>query len=294
MAGIEATGTGGTLFESSIGIRGVSGAVMVVLGLNNKKTVIDPLIETITQAGFHCLRLSLYQSDRTEGDTAESIANRWVGQVEKAYDWLMREYRKPVFSLSYSTGALATLQFLQKRKSAEIHGMALFAPPVVLTPAGMLVHLATPLSLAGLGRIGLPSLAPDAIRARPATPVREYAAMSSLMDVARSPEGAERIGRVPTLVFVDEADEVVSYGGIRRWIQRHRLEATWRLEPLPVKSHNFRHLAIMALEDETWRQTREKLVLFFEEQALIRSRGHEPKADTIVGEDCAPWMPPFA
>ena len=250
------------LYES---VNAASGAIIVIPGLNNKPTIMDPLIETMTTAGFHCLRVSLYQSHPIETITAERIANRWIHQVSQAYERLQTDYPMlPILNLSYSIGALVTLCFLQTNASALFRGMAFFAPAVALTRSARFLQLIKPLGFSPLGYLGLPSLAPDMIRARPATPLREYAAMLSLVDDVQLLTAAKRIRDVLTKVFINHNDEVVSYQGTDRWIRRNRLHA-WKLEHVPVKSRYFRHLVVspLVLDHDTWNGiTRELMALF--------------------------------
>lgn len=265
---------------------GPFGAIIVVPGLNNNPTVMDPLIDAMTKAKFHCLRVSLYQSHPKDTVTVNRIAWRWVEQVNRAYCRLTTEYPMlPLFNLSYSIGALATLRFLQESVSALFRGMALFAPPVALTRSAKLLHFVTPLGFTRLGYLGVPSLAPDPVRARRATPLREYAAMLTLMEDIKTLTDPERIGGIQTQVFSNRRDELVSYEGIDQWIERNGLRG-WKLEHIPVKAGNFRHLTVSpaALGPTTWDTTTRKLAVSFGSAVGVRVSAGEPAVQKTVNQ----------
>ena len=243
-----------------------------------------PLVQALHDACFHCHPLTLHQSrprDHIDTLTPEWIARRWVEQVATAHDQLTRDYPNlPIFNLSYSAGALATLQFLQHRTSAIIHRMALFAPALVLTRPAKLLHFVTLLGLARSPNLSLPSLAPPNVKARPATPLCEYAAMLQLMrDVTATTAATERIGNIPTQVFLNRRDEVVSYSGIAQWLRRQNLRR-WELTHVPVTSGQLRHLAVLpgALKGSDFSNIVDNLVAFFREKTDGTLTAQTPKS----------------
>ena len=241
----------------------VLGVVVVVPGLNNKPAVMDSLVRRLNKSGFHCLRVSLYESRSSDHLSSEAIAERWIQEVEMAHSRLTKSYKRlPLFNLSYSLGALVTIRFLQMKKSALFRRMVLLAPALVLAKRASLIHFVTPLSAFGLA---LPSLAPDAVRARSATPLREYAAMLRMVSEVESLAGAEKIGRIRTQLFLNPKDELVSYQGVRDWVQRNTSEA-WTLDSIRVGSKGaYQHLVVSkdALGKAAWKELAGKVTRFF-------------------------------
>ena len=247
----------------------VAGVVVVVPGLNNRPAVMDPLIRVLKQAGFHCLRVSLYQSQPAAHLSVQDIAERWIHDIEAAYRRIRNAYAAlPVFNLSYSLGAVVSVRFLQLNTSASFHRMVLFAPALALTRGATLLRVVRPLSCFDLG---LPSFAPDVIKARPTTPLKEYAAMLGMVDEVQSLAGAARIGQIRTRVFVNPKDELVSYRGVLQWIGRNTSDA-WRLESIGADSTAvYEHLIVSktALGGGKWAELVQKLRAFLREPDRI-------------------------
>jgi len=237
------------------------GTVVVVPGLNNRPQAMNPLIGVLRHARFHAVRASLHQTHRDDRPSPDALAGRWVDDVAAAHAAAVAyDARLPVFNLSYSLGAVATLRFLQVTPTAGLAAMVLLAPPLSLTRRARLVRWLTPLG--GLG-LALPSLAPARVRARSGTPVVEYAALLRLVDDVRLGGQARRLGRVPTRVVLSSADELVSRRGVRAWIERNRLGA-WTVESLDVDppGRTSRHLMVSraSVGDAAWRALTEALV----------------------------------
>lgn len=231
----------------------VRGTVVVAPGLNNRPQAMDPLIRILGRAGFHSLRVSLHQVRRGDRQPADTVARQWVDDIAEAYAVARsRDAKIPVFNLSYSLGALATLRFLQRTPSARFAAMVLLAPPLSLTRGARMVRALTPFRSLGLA---LPSLAPVGVRARASTPLVEYAALLQLVDDVRGAGSSVNFSKTATRVLVGRDDELVSRRGVKAWVEENRLTG-WNVESLDVKptAHSSRHLMISkaSVGDVAW------------------------------------------
>ncbi|MCL1587396.1 MAG: lysophospholipase [Actinomycetia bacterium] len=247
--------------ESGIGL------VLVVHGLNNKPEVMDSLIGVLVDSGFHCMRVSLYE-DAPDGRADPSeITRAWRAILANAYATAQDRYPDlPRFALSYSLGALTTISFLDTETAPTFDRMVLLAPPVALTRSASLVRALTPL---GRFNIALPSAAPKAIRARRGTPLSEYAAMLELVDKVDTLRHPEKLGQIPTAIYLDPDDELVGYAGVLDWIHRNGLE---KWSPRGFKGRDpegrtYSHLMVLekSLGSVAWTELTQYIVAHFKE-----------------------------
>jgi len=254
-----------TLFETDIDP--ALGVVLVVHGLNNKPEVMDSLINVLVSNGFQCLRVSLYQDVPDSRPDPNEIEARWRAIFANAYrEALDRFPHLPMSALSYSLGALNTISFLDGEEAPTLNNMVLLAPPVALTRSASFVRALTPLS--GLG-IALPSAAPVEIRARRGTPLSEYAAMLHLVRDVRTLDRPRKIGQIPTTVYLDPDDELVSYAGVLDWIDRNDLEK-WTHKGFKDRAperRTYSHLMVLeeSLGSVAWTELTRDIVAHFKQ-----------------------------
>jgi len=254
-----------TLIETDAGH--ALGVVLVVHGLNNKPEVMDSLISVLVDNGFHCLRVSLYW-DAPDGRSDPSvIARGWRAILADAYTGAQDRFPDlPRFALSYSLGALTTVSFLDRETTPTFDRMVLLAPPVSLTRSASLVRALTPL---GRFSIALPSAAPKEIRARRGTPLSEYAAMLEMVGEVDALTLPDKLGRIPTVVYLDPDDELVGYAGVLDWIHRNGLEM-WSprgFKDRDPEGRTYSHLMVLepSLGPLAWTELTEYIVAHFKE-----------------------------
>jgi alpha-beta hydrolase superfamily lysophospholipase len=234
------------------------GVAVVVHGLNLKPERLRPLVDEVRQWGIGAVFCSLqghgenYQPLAGQPEVAARLAAfrqvsyaGWRREILAAYETaatLATDHGAPVFLLAFSLGALLGCELQVTEPTVRFDRMALLAPALALRPVSHLPSL--------LGRwpqIAIRSLSPRAYRANPATPVAAYLSLrKALSNVQRHPTP---VLDVPTLVLMDQHDELVSMRGIQRLIRRHHL-TQWRLHPIHKKptrpDAKFHHLIIDA------------------------------------------------
>jgi alpha-beta hydrolase superfamily lysophospholipase len=219
-------------------------AVALVLhGLNNRPETMTAIAELLAARGAASLIVAL----RGHGDglAAFKTVTRegWLSEVAEAYAAAQAraaERGVPVLLVGFSLGALLGNDLLSRADRVAFDGMILFAP--ALRIHGYLYALRL---LAPLPRLILPSYAPPAYAANPGTPMAAYNALFASLAALRRHRA--RTAPVPALVFVDPADELVSYRALRRW--RPQGDG-WTLvpvrKPLRPGGRDYHHLIIDA------------------------------------------------
>lgn len=239
---------------------------MVAHGLNNKPQVMDALISVLQGAGFHCQRIALHDPNGPRDLSAKAIEDLWLETMLDACDEVSERFpRLPLFNLSYSLGALVTVRFLDAHASKSFERMVLIAPPVALNWTVSLLRALMPLARFGWS---LPSAAPKDIRIRPGTPLVEYKAVLNMRDEVHTLAKPESLNRIPTLVYMDEGDELVSRSGVLEWIERNRL-THWterELEDRNPEGRTYSHLMVVesALGHSAWQALTGEIVSHFD------------------------------
>jgi pimeloyl-ACP methyl ester carboxylesterase len=190
----------------------------------------NDIIRELNNMGIDALRVDLrghgsnYRSRHERTTRLEALtrvtATTWRQEVACAYLAARNTggEGQPLFLVAFSLGALAGVE-LANRASPAIY----FDKMVLLAPAlRTRWYTDAVLGLGAWPRLVVPSFAPEHDRANPrGTPVAAYLALLELRDRLRFIRRTSI--NVPTLVFVDEDDELVSAAGIRKLIAEYGL-----------------------------------------------------------------------
>lgn len=215
----------------------VRGIALVVHGLNLNPDRMDNLIGVLNASGISAVRLSL----RGHGDNFETVPGMdpadarmeafksvshqiWSEDFTRAYQktrQLQRKLEVPLFLIADSFGALLALELSLNAPDVEFDRAVLFAPAVSLHRRNSIIRLLSPFP-----RLVLPSLSPKFYLANRGTPLAAYAVVFETL--ARFEESIGPGINMPTLVFIDPEDELVSFDGLRKMIQQHQLDR-WRI-----------------------------------------------------------------
>jgi alpha-beta hydrolase superfamily lysophospholipase len=178
----------------------------------------------LNNIGIDVLRLTLQghggQAESRGIALAQADADSWLHQALCAYEELRAaaEAREvPAFLVAFSLGGLLGAELLSSGPDhVAFDRMVLLAPALRTRWYVRAVRL-----LRFWPGLVVPSAAPRAERANPGTPIAAYEALFTLEERMRSP--SVRRLNVPTLLLVDEEDEVVSAEGIREMLTEYGL-----------------------------------------------------------------------
>jgi len=231
------------------------GVVVLLHGLNQNPLCWQDMIAFLNDRCLHvmCVRLSGHRGLPFE-DMQEVTARKWLAEFRQAYDGaIVLSGTLPVYCLGYSMGALIAM-IAQMRA-----GKPLFARQILLAPAlvpKLYTRLAVPI-VKVVPLLPSKTLLKYTANSR-GTSVAAYEAMFSL-------EYRLRTGRkqpfldIPTKIIMHRRDELISFGGTGRFIERNSFTA-WQLLTLPDGAtgtrgaRSYRHLIIdrEALGPENW------------------------------------------
>lgn len=220
------------------------GEVLVFPGLNNKAGVMDPLVQRLLAGGLDVWRGVFEDEIALTGRTRAQIGESWLNSVREAFEQASTEPNTPRYVLGYSLGALALVRWLDQCEDCTVDGMVLIAPAVKLTRGAALLRVMTPFR--GLG-LSLPSRAPSDLRQSTRVSLRTYSALLASIRAVDRLDSRQSLNSIPTLVFANLRDEVVSEKKLRRWIERNDLGA-WRLryvETRPEIQDSYQHLLVL-------------------------------------------------
>lgn len=210
--------------------------VVVGHGLNMRSAAMDQLCSPLLSGGAAVVRVT-WSGHLVDGEPTEALLARWKGITSQDWkaDWMVaqgegaalaRRHDIPLTYLGFSLGGLLQTRMLLD-SDVRVDRQVLLAPAIRLR---WRVH-----ALQGVrrfpGRLVVPSFAPRAIRSHPGTSVAAYSALFGLetsLDVVPVPERL----KLPTLVFMDPDDELVSQTRLERWIHQNGLEAWWQVRPV--------------------------------------------------------------
>ena len=248
---------------------------MVIHGLNLNPCRMNEIVSLLNDNDIDVMLLSLRaHAMRSDGrDSKSDQAKRlnafktvsypgWREEVKTAYQELAARAQAqscPVYLVAYSLGGLMGCDFLLHQPQPVFEKMVLFAPAIA--PHRIRVPFLKTLYL--FPRLVVPSLSPRHYRANRGTPIAAYLA---LLEAARSfKQRIDQRLNIPTLVFIDKKDELVSYGKLKKLIALHSLDQ-WQMVPIrrnpDQMAFPFHHLIIDARSagEHFWQTITSKIV----------------------------------
>ena len=214
-------------------LKTLKGVALVIHGLNLKPEKMEALIADMNQEGIDVLNLSLYGHgsnyacrSRTNPDAQRLESFRtvtyalWSKEVYQAYQAVrQRADRKkvPVFLVGYSLGGLLGCDLLTSRPDVFFDRMVLFAPALNVMIESYLLKALSPFP-----NLVIDSLSPQSYRSNAGTPMAAYKAVFAAIDHFEGHISVKL--NVPTVIFIDEKDELTSYRKLQDMIDQKKLD----------------------------------------------------------------------
>jgi alpha-beta hydrolase superfamily lysophospholipase len=218
----------------------LNGVALVIHGLNGRPEKMESIIAELTAAGIDCLNLSLrgHGENYSQLDSTDSAEARletfktvsyplWRAEIYHAYQQVKikgNRNRTCVFFVGFSMGGLLGVDLFASNPYVRFDKMVLFAPALKMHNRNYLLKTISPFS-----ELVVPSFAPDAYLANRGTPVAAY---NALFEAAEHFEQSlDPQINVPTIIFIDKQDELISASGLKAMIQKQKLNR-WKLHPV--------------------------------------------------------------
>ncbi len=218
----------------------INGVALVIHGLNGRPDKMESIIAEMTAAGIDCLNLSLRghgknYSQLNDTDSAEarlqtfkSVSYQlWRTETYQAYQQAKKRsnrYGTCLFFVGFSMGGLLGVDLFTSNPYIKFDKMVLFAPALKMHNRNFLLKTMSP--FAGLV---VPSFASGSYRANKGTPMAAY---NALFEASKHFEKhLDPKINVPTVVFIDKQDELISFSGLKNMIRKQNLDQ-WNLYPV--------------------------------------------------------------
>jgi len=213
--------------------RATKGVALVIHGLNLRPSKMESVIKALTNSGIDALNVSLrghgnnYDSQAYNDPARARLAafksvsyQLWMDEICSAYSAAKSRCDikdVPLFLIGFSLGGLMGADLLATEPGVQFDKMVLFAPAVKMHLRNYLIRALSPFP-----RLTIPSFALATYQSNDGTPMAGYNALfESLNSFARN---AGPGVNVPTLVFIDPEDEIVSYNRLKQMVQAENLD----------------------------------------------------------------------
>ena len=259
--GDQAPIDGSLVWREPAGARTASAVALVIHGLNVNPLRMDPLAHELNRWGVATLRCTLaghahgLPAGEARLPSLRQVTYRlWREEAAAAYRVAAQQaehHNVPMLLVAFSLGALIGCTAVLHSADIRFARLVLFAPALRIRRRRGVLQL-----FSVWPQLVIPSLSPAAYRADPGTPIRAYNALFAARRDFERLAGPQL--NIPTLVFTDPRDEMVSYPGLRQLILQHNL-TQWQLQPVnkaPDANTQYHHLLIdpESVGDATWRR----------------------------------------
>jgi esterase/lipase len=242
-------------------------AALVVHGLNNRPSVMLPLVKELNAQGIAVLNVGLTGYATAVSDLKKVTANDWLRDVFIGNCLLQQKAGSvPLYYVGFSLGGLIgeTLMISDLAERLEFEKVLLFSPALRTWDRSRWIRL---FSFMGRGH-GVISFAPARYAAYRFTPNAAYESLFDLIDfynenLVRNPQKIN----VPTLIFIDPQDELVSADGLQEMMGLSDL-TRWRLQQIEKGRDAqtwFHHVSIdeQGVGSATWANMLSQIKSFF-------------------------------
>ncbi|MDH3883646.1 MAG: lysophospholipase, partial [Desulfobacterales bacterium] len=151
----------------------------------------------------------------------------WRTETYQAYQQVKKRskrYGTCLFFVGFSMGALLGVDLFTSNPHIKFDKMVLFAPALKMHKRNFLLKTMSPFE-----GLVVPSFAPASYRANKGTPMAAYNALfEASKHFEKHPD--PKIN-VPTVVFIDKQDELISFSGLQNMIRKLNLDQ-WNLHPV--------------------------------------------------------------
>jgi alpha-beta hydrolase superfamily lysophospholipase len=218
----------------------LNGVALVIHGLNGRPDKMESIIAEMTAAGIDCLNLSLRghgenyaQLNNTDSEEARMQAFKsasyrvWRSETYQAYQQVKKRsnrYGTGLFFVGFSMGGLLGVDLFTSNPYVKFDKMVLFAPALKMHNRNYLLKTMSPFP-----GLVVPSFAPGSYRTNKATPMAAYNALFEA--VKHFEKNLDPKINVPTVVFLDEQDELISFSGLEKMIRNQKLDQ-WKIHPV--------------------------------------------------------------
>jgi esterase/lipase len=239
---------------------------LVVHGLNVKPAAMLPLIKWLNGHGsdVYLIKLSGHREDAA--DTKNITSSIWEKEMLSGYVMAKEASIKnsvPLFFLGYSLGALLGQSMIKfSDKEVSFDKQILIAPATAIRCRSHFIKVFFIFDK----QTNLPSYAPKEYRVNDSLPLSMYKILFT--EEKKILKAKFHKLNIPTIIFIDPKDELISYKKLKRYLRRFSL-SNYQIVVLDgdLKSRNgkYHHLIISpeTMGKKNWELVTEKMKEFF-------------------------------
>jgi alpha-beta hydrolase superfamily lysophospholipase len=252
----------------------INGVALVIHGLNLRPDKMESIIALLTHSRIDVLNLSLRGHGKNYAQKANvdgSIARMetfktvsyeyWIKETHRAYVLAgkrSREKQVPLFLIGFSLGGLMGADLFASYPDVFFNRMVLLAPPLTIYKIYYWAKLLSPFP-----KLVIPSAFMKSYCSNRGTPMAAYNALFEGIKYFKKNSTSKL--DVPTLIFINKRDELVSYRKLKHIIKNEGFRQ-WKLHP--VKKHTtgakekMHHLIIdeSSIGKESWKDMKRIIV----------------------------------
>lgn len=237
----------------------LEGVALVIHGLNCRPNKMEAIITILNANGIDCLNLSLRGHgpnfspiDDMSPDAARMVAFKsvsyplWKTEACRAYQIAKKKsdlHDRPIFLIGFSMGALLGVDLMTSNPNIRFDKMVLFAPAISMLQRNYLIQIFSPFP-----NLVIPSAGDKSYLANDGTPMAAYNALFDMLAHFENHLDPQAMN-IPTIVFIDEEDELVSYASLKQMVENENLDQ-WKIHPVRKDERatevNMHHLIIDA------------------------------------------------
>jgi len=218
----------------------LKGVALVIHGLNSRPDKMESIIARLNDSGIDCLNLSLRghgenYSDLNHTENADARMETfksvtyplWKTEAYQAYqhvEKISNLYAIPMFFVGFSMGGLLGVDLLSSNPGVKFDKMVLFAPAIKMHKRNSLLKILSPFP-----RIVVPSIAHKSYLTNDGTSIAAYNALFEMY--AHLENNLDPKINIPTVVFIDKQDELISFSGLQNMVHNQNLDQ-WKIHPV--------------------------------------------------------------
>jgi alpha-beta hydrolase superfamily lysophospholipase len=260
--------------------------VVLVHGLNLDPAAMQDIQQLLVTADMDVLSVSLTGHANALEDDArllqfqEATFAIWQEDIRQAVQLAGQRaaaVQRPLYLVGFSLGGLLSADYLVSQSSnsaAAIDRMVLLSPAISLRWSSYLLY---PLQI--FPDVFLPSVAPRVYRANDYAPVSAYLSLYDGVNQFNELAGQaanQSLLNIPSLVFMHSSDELVSFAGVREFIDEHQL-TQWQfieVDKSEGAADVLDHVIVgpHSLGEEAWRSVSQQMLDFLNSNSSTAGR----------------------
>lgn len=211
----------------------INDVALVIHGLNLRPDKMKSIISLLTGSGIDVLNLSLRghghnyfhegKVDRGKAriESFKTVSYKlWIDETYRAYKHIWKRGDKKnvsLFFVGFSLGGLLGADLFASFQDVRFDKMVLFAPAFKLHGINYIAKLLSPFP-----QLVVPSFSSAPYRMNRGTPMAAYNTLFETIKHFKKHLGPKL--NIPTIIFIDKQDELVSYRGLKRLVEKEKLD----------------------------------------------------------------------